>query len=88
MVTGSVEPLATVYVRHARSYVFLENALREAFSRRHNYIGTEHLLLGLLAERRSAGAKVLRRLGVTQDATAEWLDTALADLVAKKRSGG
>jgi len=66
----------------------LENALREAFSRRHNYIGTEHLLLGLLAERRSAGAKVLRRLGVTQDATAEWLDTALADLVAKKRSGG
>ena len=64
----------------------LEHALREAFGRRHNYIGTEHLLLGLLAERRSAGAKLLRQLGVSQDATADWIDTALADLVAKKRS--
>jgi|SRR5581483_6966840 len=63
----------------------LENALREAFSRRHNYIGTEHLLLGLLAERRSTGARLLRDLGVTQDATAEWIDTALAELVARKR---
>jgi hypothetical protein len=66
----------------------LENALREAFSRRHNYIGTEHLLLGLLAERRSTGAKVLRQLGATQDATAEWLDGVLAELAARKRSPG
>ena len=66
----------------------LEHALREAFSRRHNYIGTEHLLLGLLAERRSTGARLLRQLGVTQDVTAEWVDTALADLAAKKRSPG
>src|SRR5437016_3163134 len=66
----------------------LENALREAFSRRHNYIGTEHLLLGLLAERRSAGAKLLRQLGASQEATAEWIDAALADLVARKRSPG
>jgi len=66
----------------------LEAALREAFSRRHNYIGTEHLLLGLLGERRSAGAKLLRQLGASQDATAEWVDAALADLVARKRSPG
>ena len=63
----------------------LENALREAFSRRHNYIGTEHLLIGLLAERRSTGARLLRQLGATQDATAEWIDGALAELAARKR---
>src|SRR5206468_5372039 len=70
----------------AEAKKILENALREAFSRRHNYIGTEHLLLGLLAERRSTGARFLRQLGVTQDATAEWVDTTLADLAARKRA--
>jgi hypothetical protein len=68
----------------AESKKVLENALREAFRRRHNYIGTEHLLLGLLADRRSTGARLLRELGVTQRATSEWLDAALADLAAHK----
>lgn len=66
----------------------LEAALREAFSRRHNYIGTEHLLLGLLAERRSSGARLLRRLGATPDATTAWLDATLAEMAARRRSPG
>jgi ATP-dependent Clp protease ATP-binding subunit ClpA len=34
----------------------------------HGFIGAEHLLLGLIAERHSAGARVLQSLGVTDEA--------------------
>jgi len=40
----------------------------EARRLRHNYIGTEHLLLGLLAESGGAAADGLKKLGVTLDA--------------------
>ena len=36
---------------------------------RHNYIGTEHLLLGLLGEPRGLGAKVLQGFGMTLEGT-------------------
>lgn len=42
----------------------LELALEEARQFHHNYIGTEHLLLGLLRERNGLGARVLQILGV------------------------
>jgi len=42
----------------------LERALREAVRLGHNYIGTEHLLLGLLREEDSAGFHVLQELDV------------------------
>ena len=38
---------------------------------RHNYIGTEHLLLGLLAEREGVAARALESLNVTLDAARE-----------------
>jgi hypothetical protein len=41
----------------------LEQSLREALALGHNYIGTEHLLLGILGEGESAAAKVLVGLG-------------------------
>lgn len=40
-------------------------AQEEARSFFHNYIGTEHLLLGLLRERESLAAQALAKLGVT-----------------------
>jgi ATP-dependent Clp protease ATP-binding subunit ClpC len=40
----------------------------EARGLRHNYIGTEHLLLGVLREGEGVGARVLASLGVTLDA--------------------
>jgi ATP-dependent Clp protease ATP-binding subunit ClpC len=40
----------------------------EARGLRHNYIGTEHLLLGVLREEEGVGARVLASLGVTLDA--------------------
>ena len=41
----------------------LELSLREALALGHHYIGTEHLLLGLLTEGESTAAQVLARLG-------------------------
>src|SRR5260370_6718044 len=39
-------------------------AQEEAQRFKHNYIGTEHILLGLIREGEGVGAKVLRNLGV------------------------
>jgi ATP-dependent Clp protease ATP-binding subunit ClpA len=52
----------------------LEFGLREALQLGHNYIGTEHLLLGLLREREGVAAQVLVKLGAS-------LDTARATVV-------
>jgi len=41
-----------------------ELALREALQLGHNYIGTEHILLGLIREGQGVGATILLRLGV------------------------
>jgi len=45
----------------------LEFALEEARNLGHNYIGTEHLLLGLLQEQESVAAQVLLNLGLKLD---------------------
>jgi len=47
-----------------RAKKVLEFAIEEANSLGHNYIGTEHLLLGLLRETSGRAAKVLEALGV------------------------
>jgi ATP-dependent Clp protease ATP-binding subunit ClpA len=39
----------------------LELALREAIGIKHNYIGTEHILLGLIREGEGVGAQILRK---------------------------
>ncbi|MEV6927731.1 Clp protease N-terminal domain-containing protein [Dactylosporangium sp. NPDC051485] len=55
----------------------LELSLRSALSMKHNYIGTEHLLLGVLKEERGNGGRLLRELGMTYDRTADLVLTAL-----------
>jgi ATP-dependent Clp protease ATP-binding subunit ClpA len=42
----------------------LERATREALGLGHNYIGTEHLLLGLLAMEEGLASRVMRRMGL------------------------
>jgi ATP-dependent Clp protease ATP-binding subunit ClpA len=42
----------------------LELSLREALSLHHDYIGTEHLLLGLIREREGLGARLLTESGI------------------------
>jgi ATP-dependent Clp protease ATP-binding subunit ClpA len=51
----------------ARAKKVLELALREAIRLRHNYIGTEHVLLGLLREGEGLAAKVIHDAGVDLD---------------------
>ena len=45
----------------------LELALREALSLGHNYIGTEHILLGLVRESEGVAARILNDLDVDAD---------------------
>lgn len=52
-----------------RSKRVLELTLREALQLGHNYLGTEHILLGLLREGEGAACQVLTRLGVSLEAT-------------------
>src|SRR5512135_1558764 len=46
-------------------------AQEEARGLQHNYIGTEHVLLGLLAVRGGVANKVLERLGMSHEAVRE-----------------
>jgi hypothetical protein len=46
-----------------RSKKILELSLREALKLRHNYIGTEHILLGLIRERDGVAAQILVQFG-------------------------
>src|SRR5687767_15694904 len=52
-----------------RAKKVLELSLREALQLGHNYIGTEHMLLGLVREGEGVAAQVLKRLGIDFDAT-------------------
>ena len=58
----------------------LELSMEEASSLSHNYIGTEHLLLGLIKENEGIAAQVLQNLGVKlEDVREEVLDFLGAD---------
>lgn len=59
--TSNKRPLATDMER------IIEHAMREARALRHNYVGTEHLLLGLLDEPENAAAKLLAAHGLKND---------------------
>jgi ATP-dependent Clp protease ATP-binding subunit ClpC len=45
----------------------LESGLREALALKHNYVGAEHLLLGLLRRSECGGARILRARGTDAD---------------------
>jgi len=47
-----------------KAILFAQNEARES---RHNYIGSEHLLLGIVRESTGRGAKILQSLGVSYD---------------------
>lgn len=55
----------------------LELSLRIALSMKHDYIGTEHLLLGILKEERGSGARILRDAGLTFEHARHLVLTAL-----------
>jgi len=60
------------FTERARQAVVQAQA--EARALDHHYIGTEHLLLGLLREEQGVGGRVLRELGVTLEAVREGVE--------------
>jgi ATP-dependent Clp protease ATP-binding subunit ClpC len=81
-----------------RAKKVLELALREALELKHNYIGTEHILLGLLREGEGVGAQVLTNSGVglneARDVVLRMLSTypqqlesSVAEQVRPRRAG-
>jgi ATP-dependent Clp protease ATP-binding subunit ClpC len=67
-----------------RAKKVLELSLEEASQLSHNYIGTEHLLLGLIRENEGIAAQVLMNLGVKLD---EVREEVLEFLGASENSG-
>ncbi|MAG54708.1 MAG: NDP-hexose 4-ketoreductase [Planctomycetes bacterium] len=75
-----------------RAKKVLELALEEASNLGHNYIGTEHILLGLIKEHDGKAAKVLQNLGVKLDTVREevldFLGAELPSSEAEKAEAG
>ena len=64
----------------------IELAVDEARRLNHNYIGTEHLLLGLLREREGAAVGVLESFGVTFDKAQAEINNLLSQGVSQSRA--
>jgi Clp amino terminal domain, pathogenicity island component len=62
-----------------RAKKVLELSLREALGLSHNYIGTEHILLGLIREGEGVAAQVLVKLGGSLDRVRQQVIQLLAD---------
>ena len=65
------------FTDRARRVVVL--AQEEARMLSHNYIGTEHILLGLIHEGEGVAAKALESLGISLEADQDW--GVVADLI-------
>jgi ATP-dependent Clp protease ATP-binding subunit ClpC len=63
-----------------RSKKVLELALREALQLGHNYIGTEHILLGIVREGEGVAARVLVDLGASLEVTRTTVLEVLGEL--------
>jgi ATP-dependent Clp protease ATP-binding subunit ClpA len=62
-----------------RAKKVLELSLREALHLQHDYIGTEHILLGLIREGEGVAAQVLQKLGADLSATRKKVLEVLSD---------
>lgn len=68
----------------AQSKEALAQALQAALRFGHNYIGTEHVLLGMLAVEDATGTLILADLGITQEAVEQELRKELLRFAAQK----
>jgi ATP-dependent Clp protease ATP-binding subunit ClpC len=73
----------------SRAKKVLEYAMAEARELNHTYVGTEHLLLGLLREEKGIAAQVLNSLGVSlEEARAQTLRLLGSDITPPSSSAG
>jgi Clp amino terminal domain, pathogenicity island component len=70
-----------------RAKVALGRGFHAALELGHNYIGTEHILLGLLADTKGAGATILGALGITEQRAREWVTQAIDDVIDARAAG-
>ena len=70
-----------------RSKRVLEHSLREAIALSHNYIGTEHVLLGLLREEEGVAVQLLRGHGVEPEAARDAVIEQLGGTSPEEPSG-
>jgi len=66
----------------------LSLTLRQALRLGHNYIGTEHILLGLAEDEEAVGDGALARLELTRERVEGWLIPELERLAARRREAG
>ena len=72
-----------------RAKKVIEYAIEEARNLNHNYVGTEHLLLGLLREHEGVAAQVLMNLGLKlEDVREEVLNLLGAGVDPEEATGG
>ncbi|MEV0384301.1 Clp protease N-terminal domain-containing protein [Nonomuraea sp. NPDC050643] len=64
----------------------LTATLAETVELRHNYVGTEHMLLGLLRDRSSPAAELLREQGITLEPTRATVRAALEALLRARET--
>ncbi|MGH6657031.1 MAG: Clp protease N-terminal domain-containing protein, partial [Actinocrinis sp.] len=72
----------------AQAAAALELAVTEATSMGHNYVGCEHLLLGLIAEPDGEGGRILRSLGADLRLTRRAVTAALSGLMLMRAQQG
>jgi ATP-dependent Clp protease ATP-binding subunit ClpC len=66
----------------------IEYSIEEAHNLNHNYVGTEHLLLGLIREEEGVAAQVLMNLGLTLQDVREEVLNLLGQNMDQGESGG
>ncbi len=71
----------------SRAKKIIELAIDEARQMGHSYIGTEHLLLGILREGECVAAKVLHSLDINQERTRAEISRVLSLSNARSKSG-
>jgi ATP-dependent Clp protease ATP-binding subunit ClpC len=71
-----------------RAKKVLELSLREALQLGHNYIGTEHILLGLIREGEGVAAQVLQKLGADLNRVRQQVIQLLSGYSGEGQAGG
>ena len=71
MKPGSENPLSAKLESTPRAKQVVENAIHEAIALNHKYVGTEHMLLGLISDADSIAAQVLINHGISLEQARE-----------------
>jgi ATP-dependent Clp protease ATP-binding subunit ClpC len=85
-IIGQGQAAPTGHIRFTpRAKKVVELSLRESLQLHHDYIGTEHILLGLIREGEGVAAQILNKLGARLDRVR---DTVLQELFRRSRRPG